>query len=117
MSDTQEFRRITGVDVLRFLTEIAAFALLAVWGFIAWAFPWNVVVGIAAPAIAILLWALFVAPKAVFHVHPFVRMFVELVIFLSATIALWQLGFGITGIVFGVIAVATGAVVNARALR
>ena len=34
--------------------------------------------GVGAPLLAIVVWALFVSPRAVFAVHPFVRAFVEL---------------------------------------
>ena len=44
--------------MLAFLCELFAFGTLAVWGFTAWPFPWNIAVGIGAPVIAILLWAL-----------------------------------------------------------
>ncbi|GLJ62829.1 MULTISPECIES: YrdB family protein [Microbacterium] len=109
-------RRITVLDALRFLSELLAIAALAVWGFVAWAFPWSIVVGIAAPALAILVWALFVSPKAVFAVHPFVRAVVELAVFLAATIALWDLGLAWGGIAFGVAAVVIGLLHNRREL-
>lgn len=109
-------RRITVLDVLRVLTELAAFASLSLWGFFTWPFPWNVVVGIAAPAVAILVWALFVSPRAVFSVHPFLRALVELGVFVAATIALWGLGMPWAGLGFGVIAVAVGMVAGRRAV-
>ena len=65
---------------------------------------------------AALAWALFVSPKAVFAVHPFVRALVELLVFASATMALWDLGFGWAGLVFGVVAVAIGVLHGRRAL-
>ena len=55
-------------DVLRFVIELFAFVSLAVWGFIAWPLPWNIVVGIGAPLFAIVLWALFRSPKAVIRI-------------------------------------------------
>ncbi len=57
-----------------------------------WPFPWNIVVGIGAPVVAILVWALFVSPRAVFEVHPFVRAVVELLVYVSATLALVEHG-------------------------
>ena len=100
--------RVSALDVLRLLTEIVAFGSIALWGFFSWTFPWNIVAGILAPALAILLWALFVSPKAVFAVHPFIRIVVELFVFLGATIALWNLGYAWFGLGFAVIAVAVG---------
>ena len=109
-------RRVSVLDVLRLLTELAALAALAVWGFLAWAAPWNIVVGIGAPVLAILAWALFVSPKAVIAVHPFLRAIVELAVFLAATIALWDLGLPWVGVAFGVVAVVVGLLHNRRAL-
>jgi len=106
--------RVSALDVLRLLTEIVAFGSIALWGFFSWTFPWNIVAGILAPALAILLWALFVSPKAVFAVHPFIRMIVELLIFLSATLSWWALGQPWVGLAVGVVSVAVGAVVNRR---
>lgn len=109
-------RRVSVLDVLRLLTELAALAALAMWGFLAWAAPWNIVVGIGAPVLAILAWALFVSPKAVIAVHPFLRAIVELAVFLAATIALWDLGLPWVGVAFGVVAVVVGLLHNRRAL-
>lgn len=107
---------LTAVDVLAFVCELFAFGSLAFWGFVAWAMPWNIVVGIGAPLAAILVWALFVSPRAVFAVHPFVRAFVELMVYASATMAWWSLGQPWIGLVFGVVAVAVGLVAGRRRL-
>ncbi|MGC5169124.1 YrdB family protein [Microbacterium sp. DT81.1] len=107
---------LAGLDIVRFLTEIFAFLTFALWGFLAWPFPWNIVAGIAAPAAAILLWALFVSPKAVIPTHLFVRSFVELLIFASATIAWWSMGQTWIGIAFAVVAVTSGVLAGRRRL-
>ncbi|MBN9631250.1 MAG: YrdB family protein [Actinobacteria bacterium] len=100
-------------DILRFLLEIFAIVSLGIWGFIAWPLPWNIVVGIGAPALAILLWALFRSPKAVLHVDPFVKAIVELVVMGSAAFAWWSLGQPIVALVFAVVATVSG-VINGR---
>ncbi|MBN9215803.1 MAG: 4-amino-4-deoxy-L-arabinose transferase [Microbacterium sp. SCN 70-200] len=107
---------LDAVDVLAFLCELFAFATLAVWGFTAWPFPWNIVAGIGAPLIAILLWALFVSPRAVIRVHPFVRALVELLVYASATIVWWTSGSAWIGLGFAVVAVAVGLVAGRRRL-
>nr|WP_165143081.1 YrdB family protein [Microbacterium endophyticum] len=104
------------IDILAFIVELAAFAVLAVWGFLAWPFAWNILFGIATPAIAILVWALFVSPRAVLAVHPFVRAFAELLIYAAATIVLWSLGLAWAGIAFAVIAVTVGVLAGRRRL-
>jgi hypothetical protein len=105
---------LSGVDVLAFVCELFAFATLALWGFLSWAFPWNLVFGIGAPVAAILVWALFVSPRAVFRVHPFVRAIVELLVYLSATVAWWSMGQPWIGLGFAVVAVAVGVVAGRR---
>lgn len=107
---------LSGIDVLAFVCELFAFGALALWGFAMWAFPWNVAVGIGAPVVAILVWALFVSPRAVLGVHPFVRGFVELVVYTSATFALWSMGLTWVGLLFAVVAVTVGVVTGRRRL-
>jgi hypothetical protein len=62
------------------------------------------------------VWALFVSPRAVFTVHPFVRAFVELLVYAAATIAWWSLGQTWTGLIFGVVAVTIGVIAGRRRL-
>jgi hypothetical protein len=106
--------RLTAIDLLGFACELFALVTLALWGFTAWALPWNIVAGIGAPLLAILVWALFVSPRAVVRVHPFIRALVELLVYASATIAWWSMGHAVVGIVFGVLAVAIGVIAGRR---
>ena len=105
---------LSAIDILAFVCELFAFASLAIWGFASWPFPWNIVAGIGAPVLAILVWALFVSPRAVFSVHPFVRGLVELLVYASATIAWWSLGQAWTGLGFGILAVTVGVIAGRR---
>lgn len=117
---TQPGRHLTTVsplDIVRFLVEITVVFTLGFWGFVAWAFPLNIAVGILAPAFAILIWALFVSPRAVFGVHPFVRAVIELLLYASATIAWWSLDQTWIGIAFAVVATVTGLLIGRRALK
>jgi hypothetical protein len=107
---------LSAVEVVSVLCGVFAFATLALWGFSAWGFPWNLVFGIGAPVVAILLWALFVSPRAVFAVHPFIRAVVELLVYVSATIAWWSMGQLWIGLGFAVVAVAAGLVSGRRRL-
>lgn len=104
------------VDVLAFLCALFAFGTLAVWGFTAWPFPWNVVIGVAAPLIVLVLWALFVSPRAVLLVHPFVRALVELLVYAAATIVWWSSGSPWIGLAFAVVAITVGLVAGRRRL-
>ncbi|WP_137844166.1 YrdB family protein [Microbacterium sp. 2FI] len=105
---------LSAIDLLAFVCELFAFATLAIWGFASWLFPWNIVAGIAAPLAAIVVWALFVSPRAVLAVHPFVRALVELLVYASATIAWWSMGQAWVGLVFGAIAVTVGVIAGRR---
>ena len=111
---TQTRARISPVDIIAFLCQILAFVTLGIWGFVSFEMPWNFVAGIGAPLLAILLWALFVTPKAVIPVHPFVRALVELLVFASATMAWWDMGAALVGIAYGVVAVASGLMTGLR---
>ena len=84
--------RVTALDVLRLLSELLAFGSLCVWGFLAWSMPWSIVWGIGAPLVAILIWALFLSPKAVIALPRAIRTLIELLVFVSATLALWAVG-------------------------
>lgn len=101
-------------DVLRFLLELFAFVSLGIWGFLAFPLPWpGVLIGLGAPALAILLWALFVSPKAVFRIDVFGKALVEIAVFSAAAIAWWMLGQPVVAIVFAVVAAVSG-IINGR---
>jgi hypothetical protein len=108
--------RVGPNDVLRFLLELFAFVTLGVWGFAAFGFPLNIVVGIGAPAVAILLWALFRSPKAVFAVDVYGKSLVELLVIAAATLAWLDLGQPVVAGVYAVVAVASGIVAGRREL-
>ena len=101
-------------DILRFFLELFAFISLGIWGFLAFPLPWpGVLIGLGAPALAILLWALFVSPKAVFRVDQFGRALVEIAVFTSAAIGWWILGQPVVAIVFAVVA-AVSSILHGR---
>ncbi|TFB93235.1 DUF2568 domain-containing protein [Cryobacterium sp. HLT2-28] len=105
-------------DILRFLLELFAFVTLGFWGFAAWPLPWpGVLVGIAAPAVAVLLWALFRSPKAVFTLDPFGKAVVEIAVFGAAALAWWDLGLPLVGVVFALVATVSGVLTGRSELR
>jgi hypothetical protein len=117
VTDTREQVKIGPNDALRFLLELFAFVSLGVWGFLAWPLPWpGVLVGIAAPAVAILLWALFRSPKAVFRLDPFGKAVVEICVFGAAALAWWDLGQPVVALIFAVIATISGIVSGRKEL-
>jgi len=109
--------KISPNDILRFLLELFAFASLGFWGFAGWPLPWpGVLVGILAPAFAILLWGLFRSPKAVFRLDPFGKAVVEICVFGAAALAWWDLGQPVVGAVFAVVAVISGIISGRKEL-
>ncbi|PXA68565.1 YrdB family protein [Cryobacterium arcticum] len=117
MNDTPAAPTIGANDILRFLLELFAFVSLALWGFLAWPLPWpGVLVGILAPAFAILVWALFRSPKAVFKLDPFGKAIVEIFVFGAAALAWWDLGQPIVAGVFAIIATVSGVLSGRKKL-
>ncbi|MDJ0358102.1 YrdB family protein [Paenarthrobacter sp. PH39-S1] len=79
---------LTGVHLcLAFLLEVAMVAAFCVWGF-KFAAPWNYVLGIGVPAAVVVLWSLFLAPRATHRIPLPVIPPVSLLIFLLAAVAL-----------------------------
>ncbi|MFD0899388.1 YrdB family protein [Actinomadura sediminis] len=90
---------------LAFLIEMAAFAALAWWGFTAGdAVAVNVLLGIGAPAAAIVLWGLFAAPKARFDAGLPVVLLVKALVFAAAALAVLGVGSPVLAAVFGAVA-------------
>lgn len=107
---------ITPLDIIRTIVLIAAMASVALWGFAMWEFPWDVVFGIGAPVIVLLVWALFLSPRPVLQLHPFIRAAVELFIYAGVTLAWWSMNQAWAGIAFAVVAVAAGLFAGRRTL-
>lgn len=108
---------ITPLDIIRAVVLVAALASLVLWGFAMWAFPWNLVLGIGTPLIVLLVWALFLSPRPVLRLHPFVRAAVELLIYAGVTLVWWSMGQTWIGAAFAIVAVAAGLFAGRRNLR
>jgi hypothetical protein len=109
--------RVRVLDIIRLLVELFAVGSLVFWGIVSFPLPWNILAAIAAPAAAILVWGLFVSPRSVVRVHPFVRAGIELIVFVSVTAAWWSLGQIWVGLVFAVVAVVSGVLAGRESLR
>ena len=111
MTETRELPKIGPNDMLRFVLELFAFVSLGLWGFLAWPLPWpGVLFGVVTPVFAVVVWALFRSPKAVFRLDPFGKALIEIAIFGSAAIAWWDLGFPIVTVVFAIVATVSGVI-------
>jgi len=110
VTDTRE-TKISPNDILRFLLELFAFFSLGFWGFAAWPLPWpGVLIGLLAPALAIVAWGLFRSPRAVFRLDPFGKAVIEIFVFGAAALAWFDLGQPVVAVVFALIATVSGVI-------
>lgn len=117
MTNTSATPQVGPNDIVRLVLELFAFVTLGIWGFLGWPLPWpGVLVGIAAPAFAILLWALFRSPKAVFRLDTFGKALIEIAVFGAAALAWWDLGLGLVGLVFAIVATVSGVLTGRKEL-
>jgi hypothetical protein len=115
MSQTHTPVPVSALDVVRAFVELFAVVSLVLWGLLGFAFPLpGLIVAIVAPALAILLWALFRSPKAVFRVDNYVKALVEIVVMATAAFAWFDLQQPIIGVVFLIIAAVTGVIQGLR---
>jgi hypothetical protein len=75
------------------------------------------VVGVGAPLIAILLWALFRSPRAVIRADVYGKATVEIIVMASAALAWWNLGQPVVAAVFAVVALISGVINGRRELQ
>lgn len=99
---------ITGLDVVRFITELAALAGAAVAGA---AIAWSA--ALAAPLAFAGLWGWLVAPKSSRRLADPSRLAVEIVLFLAVGVSLAVAGHPWAGAVLAVVAI-TVAVLERR---
>jgi Protein of unknown function (DUF2568) len=78
--------------LLKFLLELAAFATFAAWGAEAGSGIGAVVLAVAAPLVAVLLWGRFAAPRSAHRLPRRTRVPFELAIFALAVVALIAVG-------------------------
>jgi hypothetical protein len=106
-------RALRGVTLtIRFICELAMLAALGYWGFDAGDGVWAWVLGLGVPAVAIAVWAEFVAPKARWPLPVPLRLLVELVLFGAAAVGLAVAGETVLAVVLAIAAGVT-SVLNA----
>ncbi|NDU75279.1 DUF2568 domain-containing protein [Actinomadura sp. DSM 109109] len=99
---------------LAFLLELAAIAALAWWGFtVDENLVVNVVLGLGAPAAAIVLWGLFAAPRARFTVPLQLVLLVKAAVFGAGALALHGTGQTAAAVVLAMIALLNTALATA----
>ena len=98
---------------VRFALELSALAALAYWGFeTGGGTATKILLGIGAPVAAIVVWSLFVSPKARFR-HPVLKLVFEIVVFGGAVAALWAADRPQLALVFAAVAVVDTVLVYA----
>lgn len=87
---------------LAFLLELAMLAALAFAGWMASDVFWlRLVLAIALPGLAIVLWGLFAAPRSARRLEGRALLGFKIIIFAVAAAALWAAGQALAAVVFG----------------
>jgi hypothetical protein len=101
---------------LRFLTELALIVVLALVGvFASLPLAGRIVIGVAAPVLAMVIWGLWMAPRARRRLQDPLRLAAELVLFAVAAAALALTGPVLAAVVFAVIAMGVAIALRAVA--
>lgn len=89
------------VYALKFLIELVGWAGTGVAAFqLAPNTPLGWILGISVPIVVIVLWSLFVAPRARFRLPIVPLVAVELLVFVAAAIGFWMLGWTTFAIIY-----------------
>jgi uncharacterized protein DUF2568 len=97
---------------LKFLLELAAIAAFAYWGSTVGHGAVSVLVAIAAPALAVVLWGTFAAPKAEHRLAAARRIPFELAVFGLAVAALVAAGAPLVAALLGVLVSINGVLLT-----
>jgi Protein of unknown function (DUF2568) len=101
---------------LRFLTELALVVVLALVGvFASLPLAGRIVIGVAAPVLAMVIWGRWMAPRARHRLTDPLRLAAELVLFAVAAAALALTGPVLAAVVFAVIAMGVAILLRAVA--
>jgi hypothetical protein len=91
---------------LAFLLELCMLAALGYWGFqMGGSLPLQLLLGIGAPLVAILVWARFMAPRSGTRLTGSRYLLLKLIIFAVAALALAAAGQMTLAIIFAIVAV------------
>jgi hypothetical protein len=97
---------------VKFLLELAALAALAYWGARTGHGVWAVILAIAAPLAAVIVWALFCAPRARRRLPLPTRAPLELAVFGLAAGGLAAAGSVLLAIIFGIVVLLNAALLT-----
>ena len=89
---------------LAFFLELGVLIALGYWGFqMGPTTLAKIGLGIGAPMVAVMVWGLFGAPTAVWHLNSPWRLILEVVFFGSAAVALFAAGQRVLGVAFALV--------------
>ena len=98
---------------LAFLLELGVVAALGFWGFSTGSGTLTkIALGIGAPVLAIIVWALLGAPKGPWHLEGIWYLLLKIVFFGSAALALYVAGQHVWGVVFALLFVMNTTLLN-----
>ena len=93
---------------LRFLLELSALAATAYWGFETGSGAIGWLLALGAPALVIVVWALFLAPKRTIELAKPIRLVLEFMVFGAAALALAAAGQQTLAVAFAIVAAISG---------
>ncbi len=94
---------IAGINkAVGFALEVAMVAAFLFWGF-GQESPWNLVLGIGIPAVTVVLWGAYLAPRSERFLGENIAQWVSLGLFLGAAAALLGAGLAVPGILLVVL--------------
>lgn len=103
--------------MLRIVVAVFGLVSLAYWGYISWPFPMPAILFmIAAPGFAALVWYLFRSPRSPVDTDPVGKAIVEIALVVAASGAWLSIGHPWIGLVFFILAAASGIVTFRREL-
>lgn len=91
--------------ILGFALEVAMVAAFLFWGFKQDS-PWNLILGLGIPAVVVVFWGVFLAPRSERRLTANLVGWLSLGLFLAAAAALLDVGSTALGIILAVLAVA-----------
>ncbi|HEX2993928.1 MAG TPA: YrdB family protein [Anaerolineales bacterium] len=90
---------------VRFLLELCMLAAVGYWGFATQTGLMKVVLGIGLPVLLIVIWSLFVAPRAVYPLHGMSHTLLSLILLGSGAVALFAAGRASLGWAYAIVLV------------
>lgn len=103
------------LQLVRAACHLIVVVAVFVWGFLDWPAPWIWLTGFGFGLLSVLIWALFLSPRAVLHTDRFGQSLIELLFIASGVGAMLALGVHwIVAILFGLIAAVAGYLVISK---